>query len=392
MLPSMITASTAGRWRALALLSAIFGIGVSAYLLVEYTTGQPGICLTGSGCDEVRASDFAYPLGMPMPLFGVAFYTVAVWLAYRTLRGGPILGFGTRTLLLLAGLAGVAMSAALTAIEAFVIESFCTWCLASAAASVLLLVGAVGLWRSPDEEEPLGTSGRARQHRARAEAEQRRSLRGLMLWGGVATAGLFSVLLVAGAVASGPGPQQTGDALAPAGSPRLGSGAVTVVEFADFQCPACAVVGPMLQEMAAANEMTLVFRHFPLEAIHANANASSRAAEAAERQGAFYDMSEALYASQSAWANLAAAEADAYFASLAGQLGLDVDQWRADYASSEVRADVTADAQAAQRLNLPGTPTIYIGGELYEGERTVPAFRAAIAAAAARQAPAGSGG
>jgi protein-disulfide isomerase len=392
MLRAMTTASNAARWRALALLSAIFGIGVSGYLLVEYTTGQPGLCLTGSGCDEVRASDFAYPLGIPMPLFGVAFYAVAAWLAYRTLRGGPILGVGSRTLLLAAGVVGVAMSAALTAIEAFVIESFCTWCLASAAASVLLLIGAVGLWRTPEEEEPRGTSGRARQQQARVEAQRRGSLRAVSLWGSVATAGLFSALLVAGALASGPGPQQTGDELAPSGSPRLGSGAVTVVEFADFQCPACAVVGPTLQEMAAANEMTLVFRHFPLEAIHANANASSRAAEAAERQGAFYAMSEALYASQSAWANLAAADADAYFASLAGQLGLDVERWRSDYASSQVRADVAADAQAAQRLNLPGTPTIYIGGELYEGERTVTAFRAAIAAAAARQAPAGDEG
>jgi hypothetical protein len=85
MLPSMITASTAGRWRALALLSAIFGIGVSAYLLVEYTTGQPGICLTGSGCDEVRASDFAYPLGMPMPLSG---WPTAPCEAVRSLASG----------------------------------------------------------------------------------------------------------------------------------------------------------------------------------------------------------------------------------------------------------------------------------------------------------------
>ena len=122
----------------------------------------------------MRASAFAYPLGIPMPIFGVAFYAVAAWLAYRTLTGGPILGIATRTLLLLAGLAGVAVSAALTAAEAFVIESFCTWCLASAAASVLLLVGAMGLWRTPDDEEPVGTSGRARQQRARAQAEARR--------------------------------------------------------------------------------------------------------------------------------------------------------------------------------------------------------------------------
>jgi protein-disulfide isomerase len=147
----------------------------------------------------------------------------------------------------------------------------------------------------------------------------------------------------------------------------------------------------MLQGMAAEDEMTLVFRHFPLETIHANANSSSRAAEAAERQNAFYDMAEALYATQSAWSNLGAAEADAYFASLAGQLGLDVNQWQSDYTSQSVRNDVAADAAAARALSLPGTPVIYIGGELYEGDRSVPAIRAAIAAAAS-QASDGSGG
>ncbi len=65
---TIVPSSRGARWRALALLSAIFGAGVSVYLLVEYTTGQPGLCLTGSGCDEVRASPYAYPLGIPMPL------------------------------------------------------------------------------------------------------------------------------------------------------------------------------------------------------------------------------------------------------------------------------------------------------------------------------------
>lgn len=369
-------APTGARWRALALLSAIFGAGVSVYLLAEYTTGQSGLCLTGSGCDEVRASAFAYPLGIPMPLFGVAFYVVAAWLAYRSLHGG-------RGLLLAAGMVGVAMSAVLTAIEAFVIGAFCTWCLASAAASVLLLVGAVGVWQTPRAEGVARTSGRARQHQARAEAAERDGLRRVGRWSAAMTAALFGALLVAGAVSGGPGPAASGDDLAPAGSPRLGAGPVTVVEFADFQCPACAVVGPMLQDLAESGEITLVYRHFPLTSIHANADASARAAEAAEAQGAFYAYGEALYARQAAWSNLGAAEADAYFAALADELGLDLEAWRAAYGSAEVRSAVDSDAAVARELNLPGTPTIYVGGELYEGERSVAGFRAVIAAAAA---------
>lgn len=382
--------SPAARWRALAILAAIFGAGVSAYLLVEYTTGQAGLCLTGSGCDEVRASDFAYPFGIPMPIFGVAFYLVAIWLAYRSLSGAHLLGVAPRVLLVVVAVAGVAVSAVLTGLEAFVVEAFCTWCLASAVTSVVLLVAAAGLALTPEPPVESGGSSRVRQQRARTVEAERRGLRRLATIGTSLTTLLFASLLVVGAVSGGTGGDTTGgDELAPASSPHLGTGAVTVVEFADFQCPGCAVVGPILSQMAAGNEMTLVYRYFPLEGIHANALASARAAEAAKLQGGFWSMSDLLYARQAAWENLSAADADAYFASLAGEIGLDVGQWTSDYGSSAVRNAVARDAAAARDLNLPGTPTIYIGGELYEGERSVTAFRAAIAAAEAAQAPAG---
>ncbi|HSM38082.1 MAG TPA: vitamin K epoxide reductase family protein [Candidatus Limnocylindrales bacterium] len=383
----MNTTSLAARWRALALLSAIFGAGVSVYLLVEYTTGQAGVCLTGSGCDEVRASQFAYPLGIPLPLFGVIFYAAAAWLAYRTLAGDRLLGVEPRAALLAAGLAGAAMSAVLTGLEAFVIGAFCTWCLASAAASVVLLGAALALVMTPEPEQPPGQSSRARQQRARAEESQRSGLRRLGAWGTTLTGLLFAGLLVAGAATGAPGPQQSGGNLAPAGSPRIGSGAVTVVEFSDFQCPGCAAVAPMLQSLAASGDITLVYRYFPLESIHANANASARAAEAAKRQGGFWTMDELLFARQSAWANLSASAADAYFASLAGEIGLDVDTWTADYGSQAVRDAVAFDAAAARDLRISSTPTVFIDGELYSGDLSLAGFRAAVAQAAARQTP-----
>lgn len=386
----MISSSPAARWRALALLAAIFGAGVSAYLLVEYTTGQAGVCLTGSGCDEVRASEFAYPLGIPMPTFGVVFYLAAAWLAYRTLGGAPLLGVTPRTALVAAGVVGAAFSAVLTGLEAFDIGAFCTWCLASAAASLVLLIASVGLSVSPEPPRETGGSSRARHQLAREKETQRSGLRRLATLGSSVTVLLFGGLLIAGAVASGSGAETNGGDLAPVTSPHLGQGRVTVVEFADFQCPGCAAVGPILSQMAANDEMTLVFRYFPLEQIHANANASARAAEAAKLQGGFWAMSDLLYARQAAWENLAAADADSYFAGLASQIGLDVAQWTSDYSSQAVRDAVSRDAQAARDLKLPGTPTIYIGGELYNGQRSAAGFRSAIAAAAARMTPASS--
>jgi uncharacterized membrane protein len=76
------------RWRAGAVIASIVGAAASSYLLVEYVTGQPGICLTGSGCDLVRSSAFGYPLGIPMPLFGLVFYLGAIWLTSRPNGGG----------------------------------------------------------------------------------------------------------------------------------------------------------------------------------------------------------------------------------------------------------------------------------------------------------------
>jgi uncharacterized membrane protein len=64
------------RARRVAVLGALLGVFASAYLLIDYVWGS-GICLTGSGCDTVRLSAFAYPLGIPMPLLGVGYYAAA---------------------------------------------------------------------------------------------------------------------------------------------------------------------------------------------------------------------------------------------------------------------------------------------------------------------------
>ena len=129
----MDRAMAAARWRAASLIASIVGAAASSYLLVEYLIGQPGLCLTGSGCDLVRASAFAYPLGIPTPLFGLVFYLVATWLSLRTVERGSIAGVRVEAALLGLAVVGAIASVILTAIEAFVIEAFCSWCLVQAA-------------------------------------------------------------------------------------------------------------------------------------------------------------------------------------------------------------------------------------------------------------------
>ncbi len=84
---------------------------------------------------------------------------------------------------------------------------------------------------------------------------------------------------------------------------------VTIIEYSDFQCPACASVAPMLQQLAAAypNDVRLVYRHFPLVSIHPNAQKAAEAAEAAGAQGKFWEYHDTLFANQADFASADAA-------------------------------------------------------------------------------------
>jgi protein-disulfide isomerase len=376
----MHRSTAAARWRSAALLASIVGAAASTYLMVEYLTGQPGVCLTGSGCDLVRASAFAYPLGIPTPLIGLVFYLGAIWLTLRTVDVDSIAGLRVETALLSLAVIGATASMVLTAIEAFVIGAFCSWCLVQAAASLALLLAALMLVRVP--VEPVRShSSRTRQQAARARESERESLLRLgRASGGVAilaVAALLSLGAANGAPVGSPSPS----GFAPAGSPRLGSGALEVVEFADFQCPGCAFLAPIIADLAESDEITLVYRYFPLDSIHPNADRSARAAAAADQQGSFWAMAAALYARQDAWKDLSGSDADALFLARAGEVGLDTAQWQAAYESTETAAIVDVDRQAAIAIGLNSTPTIFIGGTRYTGPLSADGIRAAIAAA-----------
>lgn len=377
----MHRSTTAARWRSAALLASIVGAAASTYLLVEYVTGQPGLCLTGSGCDVVRASAFAYPLGIPMPLIGLVFYLGAIWLQLRALDGDSIAGLRVETALLALAIIGATAAMILTAIEAFVIRAFCSWCLVQAAASLALLLAAAMLRRAPVEAVKAHSS-RTRHQAARVREGERASLLRTGRTGGGVAFLAVAALLTLGAANGAPIASPSPSGLAPADSPRLGSGAVEVVEFADFQCPGCAALAPILADLAGSNEMTLVSRYFPLDSIHPNADRSARAAAAADRQGSFWPMSAALYARQAAWKDLSGADADAFFLAMAGELGLDTSKWRAAYESPETADVVDVDRQAATAMGLNSTPTLFVGGTPYTGPLTADGIRAAIAAAA----------
>lgn len=140
---------------------------------------------------------------------------------------------------------------------------------------------------------------------------------------------------------------------------------VTLVEYSDLQCPACAAFQPALNEVLAAygDQIRFEYKHFPLP-IHPFAQQAAMAAEAAGQQGKFFEFHDALFANQQAWAS--AATPNAFFIQYAEELGLDTEMFRRHLNSSLLRESIMADMASARELGLTGTPTFYLNGTRME--------------------------
>jgi len=153
---------------------------------------------------------------------------------------------------------------------------------------------------------------------------------------------------------------------------------VVLVEYGDFECPACGAYYPIVKEVYEEykDRITFQFRHFPLVQIHPNAMAAHRAAVAADKQGKFWEMHDKLYESQSQWSS--ASNVSTIFESFAQELGLDVARFKQDAASSEVNSLIQTDIREAQKLGASSTPTFVIDGVKIDNPRDAEAFKALI--------------
>ena len=140
---------------------------------------------------------------------------------------------------------------------------------------------------------------------------------------------------------------------------------VTMVEYGDYQCPGCASFAPIVEQALTQfpNDLRLVYRHIPLPQ-HLNAPAASYAAEAAGKQGKFWEMHNGLYAMQQEWQLLE--NPIAQFETYAAEMDLDVEQFKADFASEEIANKVERDAQSAIDSDVNSTPTFFINGQKVE--------------------------
>ena len=159
-----------------------------------------------------------------------------------------------------------------------------------------------------------------------------------------------------------------------AGSPAKGpeSAKVTLVEFSDFQCPFCSRVNPTLAqiEQEYGDDVRIVFKHLPL-GMHPKAPAAHAAAEAAHRQGSFWEMHDRIFANQSEMGP------DKYV-EWATEIGLDVERFKRDAADAAVKRKVDADAAEAAALGVTGTPGFFVNGRFLRGARPFASFKQMI--------------
>lgn len=150
------------------------------------------------------------------------------------------------------------------------------------------------------------------------------------------------------------------------------SAKVEIVEFSDFQCPACKMSAPVLEEVAKlyGDKIVFYYRHFPLPQ-HKLSKKAAMAAEAAGLQDKFWEMTNLIFENQ------AELKEDS-FEIFAAQLGRDLTRFKNDIISSELNSKVEKDLADAKKLGVDSTPTFFINGEKLEGGRTLEEWRGEI--------------
>ncbi|MCW1967291.1 MAG: thioredoxin domain-containing protein [Anaerolineae bacterium] len=142
----------------------------------------------------------------------------------------------------------------------------------------------------------------------------------------------------------------------------------TLVEYADFQCPSCAALHPVLKGVMPqiSDTVKLVFRHFPLVASHDKAMIAARGGVAAQEQGKFNEYQDLLYTKQADWSKTPVAEFTKTLTTYAADLKLDVAKFEATLAKPETQARVDRDRKSGEALKVPGTPTLFLDGQPFQ--------------------------
>lgn len=320
------------------------GLVASAMLAVDYLRPAPVFCTEGGGCEALRHTAFATPLGLPLPILGLlGFLALGVAAIVSSARARLVqLGLGAA-----AGLTGLA----LVAVQVH-LQHWCPYCLVADGSGVASAIVASGrLW----------LAGTARAPRLLSYAGA----------GSLAVA-LLAPLLV-GFLASTV-PAVVRDELA-----RTPKGQITIVDFVDFECPFCRMTNAELEPIVEAHEgrIRLVRRQVPLH-IHPHAADAARAACCGERLGRGDAMAHALFSAPVDDLTRGGCE------KIAQSVGLPLDAYRACVADPATDALIEADRTEFHAAGGFALPTIWIGDRQLVGLQPRDVLEKAIDTALAR--------
>ncbi len=332
-------------------------------------------------CDAVLASSYGTLLGLPVAGWGLASYVALAILLFRRKRA--VGAARSQSSLLALGLAlwNVGMSLYMAGISTFLLGTLCLLC---AATYVLVIVTAALIWKLAQVD--VGASG------GTVLTSQRALVAGAAIAAGLAAvaAAQLAAHPISGATMTAEDVKAS-DAefyqwyttlpvtknLAPDRHSKGPANApLTIIEFSDFECPACAMAFRDLHDLAARHPdlVRLVFHHFPLDSecnpnvpsrMHRSACLAAIAAECAARDSKFWEYHDLLFTGQDRLGR------DDLIAKAVG-LGLSKDRFTACLDDPTARSLVLGDAGAAAKLGVKSTPTLVINGRIVEGalERT----------------------
>jgi protein-disulfide isomerase/uncharacterized membrane protein/rhodanese-related sulfurtransferase len=335
--------------KTLLLALSLLGLFDALYLLWVYTSpSRPIVCL-GSGCDAVRASSYAHLFGLPLPAFGVAYYTVLALLIFARDLVSADLKRAIQYAVVGITCGGLLFSLYLFSLQAFVIHAFCTWCEVSAlVVTGIFVLSLLELRRPVPLADPAATLATVRTDFAVCALALLIGVPGFILLarhGGLPPVAQASSQALAERLVR-PDSHMTGNLQAP----------LTLVEFGDFECPACAISEVATRQIRAqyGDRIRFVFRQFPLHKLHPQAEKAAEASECAGEQGKFWEAVEKLYAEQ---ADLRVGALKRY----AGELGLDQSRFNQCLDSGETASRINQDLADGRALKVAGTPTFIIG-------------------------------
>ncbi len=311
-----------------AIASALMGLGASIASMIDHVGAQPTFCAE-AGCATVRHSAWSQPLGIPLPVIGIAYFAGLLVLA---IVAAPRL---RRSLAVAGGLGGVG----LIAIQAFWIHAWCKLCLVS---DVTAIVHAVAVLRG-------------------AATIRATLVRGA---GAVVAVGAVALALMLGTVpGSAPTSAPAQHEAIPAAIARLQvPGKLTLVEFVDFECPFCRQLAPKVDAaVARASQPVAIVRKMVPLSIHERALAAALAWCCADAQGKGDAMAAALFEMQVEELTAEGCERAAV------RVGCDLQRYRASLADPMTRERIARDVADAKSAGVKGLPTLFVAGQLVEG-------------------------